>query len=76
MERKKRRYFPDGFKREAVDHARTSGLTINKVAEELGLHERVLRRCEPPRVYRRAESSKDARDEQEIVYPVLPGRTA
>jgi len=32
------------FKREAVERARTSGLTIIQVAEELGLHETVLRR--------------------------------
>jgi hypothetical protein len=32
--------------------------------------------CEPPRVYRRAKSSKDTRDEQEILHPVLPGRAA
>ena len=44
MESKKRRHFPDAFKREAVDRARTSGLTIIQVAEELGLHETVLRR--------------------------------
>ncbi|SFQ21637.1 Transposase and inactivated derivatives [Tranquillimonas alkanivorans] len=52
MESKKRRYFPDAFKREAVERARTSGLTIIQVAEELGLHETVLRRWmrrfEPP----------------------------
>jgi transposase len=44
MESKKRRHFPDAFKREAVNRARTSGLTIIEVAEELGLHETVLRR--------------------------------
>ena len=44
MESKKRRHFPDAFKREAVERARTSGLTIIEVAEELGLHETVLRR--------------------------------
>lgn len=44
MESKKRRHFPDAFKREAVDRARTSGLAIIQVAEELGLHETVLRR--------------------------------
>lgn len=43
MESRKRRHFPDAFKREAVDRARTSGLTIIQVAEELGLHETVLR---------------------------------
>ena len=44
MESKKQRHFPDAFRREAVDRARTSGLTIIEVAEELGLHEPVLRR--------------------------------
>jgi len=44
MDSKKRRHFPDAFKREAVERARTSGLTIIEVAEELGLHETVLRR--------------------------------
>ena len=44
MESKKRRHLPDAFKREAVDGARTSGLTIIQVAEGLGLHETVLRR--------------------------------
>ena len=52
MESKKRRHFADAFKREAVDRVRTSGLTIIQVAEELGLHETVLRRwmrrCDPP----------------------------
>jgi transposase len=52
MESKKRRHFPDAFKREAVERARTSGLTIIRVAEELGLHETVLRcwmrRFDPP----------------------------
>jgi len=44
MESKKRRHVSDAFKREAVDRARTSGLTIMQVAEELGLQETVLRR--------------------------------
>ena len=35
---------PEAFKREAVERVRTSGLTIIAVAEELGLHETVLRR--------------------------------
>lgn len=52
MESKKRRHFPDAFKCEAVDRIRTSGLTIIQVAEELGLHEKVLRpwirRFDPP----------------------------
>ena len=44
MAERKRRVFPDAFKREAVDRARTSGMTIIAVADELGLHEAVLRR--------------------------------
>jgi Transposase len=44
MKSKKRRHFPDAFKREALERARASGLTIMRVAEELGLHETVLRR--------------------------------
>lgn len=44
MESKKRRHFPDAFKREAVERARSSGLSIIQVADELGLHETVLRR--------------------------------
>lgn len=44
MESKKRRHFPDAFKREAVDHVQSSGLTVTQVPEELGLHETVLRR--------------------------------
>ncbi len=44
MESRKRRHFPDAFKREAVERVRTSGVTIIEVAEELGLHETVLRR--------------------------------
>ncbi len=49
MESKKRRPFPDAFKREAVDRARTSGLTIIEVAEGLGFHETVLRMNTPVR---------------------------
>lgn len=41
---KRRRYFPDEFKRQAVERARTSGLTIMDVAAELGIHETQLRR--------------------------------
>lgn len=41
---KRRRYFPDEFKRQAVDRARTSGLTIMDVAAELGIHETQPRR--------------------------------
>jgi transposase len=44
MAERKRRVFPDTFKREAVERVRTSGMTIIAVAEELGLHETVLRR--------------------------------
>ena len=44
MERKKRRHFPETFKRQAVERAETSGLPVCRVAEELGLHETVLRR--------------------------------
>lgn len=43
-EGRRRREFPEAFKREAVDRVRTSGMTIIAVAEELGLHETVLRR--------------------------------
>ena len=43
-EGRRRREFPEAFKREAVERVRTSGMTIIAVAEELGLHETVLRR--------------------------------
>jgi len=43
-ERKRRRVFPETFKREAVDRAQTSGLSVRAVAAELGLHETVLHR--------------------------------
>ncbi len=36
--------FPESFKREAVDRVASSGLSAGKVAQELGLHETVLRR--------------------------------
>jgi transposase len=39
-----RRIFPEGFKREAVYRVASSGLAVEKVATELGLHETVLRR--------------------------------
>lgn len=42
--KKERRTFPEEFKRQAVDRVVSSGLSINRVAEELGLHETVLRR--------------------------------
>ena len=44
MERKKRRYFPDDFKRKAVERAETSGLSVMNVAAEFGIHETQLRR--------------------------------
>ena len=39
-----RRIFSEAFKREAVDRTASSGLSVEKVATELGLHESVLRR--------------------------------
>jgi transposase len=39
-----RRIFPEAFKREAVDRVASSGLSVEKAATELGLHETVLRR--------------------------------
>jgi len=39
-----RRIFPEVFKREAVDRVISSGLSVGKVARELGLNETVLRR--------------------------------
>ena len=33
-----RRIFPEAFKREAVDQVASSGLSVEKVATELGLH--------------------------------------
>ncbi len=44
MASRKRRHFPESFKRQAVERVRTSGLPIRRVAEELGVHETVLRR--------------------------------
>ena len=40
----RRRVFPEAFKREAVDRLTSSGLSAGQVAQELGLHETVLRR--------------------------------
>lgn len=40
---KKRRLFPESFKRQAADRVANSGLPIVRVAEELGLHETLLR---------------------------------
>jgi transposase len=44
MEKKKRRHFPDEFKRQAVERVETSGLPLFEVAAELGVHESQLRR--------------------------------
>jgi transposase len=44
MSERRRRVFPETFKREAVDRVATSGLPIVRIAQELGLHETVLRR--------------------------------
>ena len=44
---RRRREFSEAFKREAVERVRTSGMTIIAVAEDLGLHETVLRRWIP-----------------------------
>jgi transposase len=44
MSERRRRVFPETFKREAVERAATSGLPIVRVAHELGLNETVLRR--------------------------------
>ena len=41
---RRRRTFPEAFKREAAERAETSGLTIVAVANELGVHETLLRR--------------------------------
>jgi transposase len=38
------RVFPEVFKHEAVDRVISSGLSVGKVATELGLNETVLRR--------------------------------
>lgn len=40
----RRRVFPEAFKREAVERVTASGLSASQVAQELGLHETVLRR--------------------------------
>lgn len=44
METKKRRHFPETFKRQAVARVLGSGLPIARVAEELDLHETLPRR--------------------------------
>jgi transposase len=64
-EGRRRREVPEAFEREAVERARTSGLTIIAVADELGLHETVLRRWsqrhgEPGMARRRAVGSSPA----------------
>ena len=41
---KKRRFFPDGVKRQAVERVETSGVSIVDVAAELGVHGTQLRR--------------------------------
>ena len=43
-EGRRRRWFPEAFEHEAVERVRSSGPTIIAVANELGLHETVLRR--------------------------------
>ncbi|MEZ5930343.1 MAG: transposase, partial [Alphaproteobacteria bacterium] len=44
MEKKRRRHFPDEFKRQAVERALTSGLPLFEVTAALGVHESQLRR--------------------------------
>ena len=44
MEKKKRRHFPEEFKRQAVERIETSGLHLFEVAAALGVHESPLRR--------------------------------
>jgi len=44
MEKKKRRSFPDEFKRQAVERVEASGRSIMDVAAEPGVHETRLRR--------------------------------
>ena len=66
-EGRRRREFPEAFKREAVDRVRTSGMTIIAVAEELGLHETVLRRW----IQRYAEPGATPRRRPAV--PVMPG---
>ena len=44
MSERRRRLFPEAFKREAALRVARSGQPIVRVAEELGLHETVLRR--------------------------------
>nr|WP_306455409.1 transposase [Jannaschia seosinensis] len=44
MEDKKRRYFPDAFKRQAAERVETSGLSVVDVAAKLGVHETQVHR--------------------------------
>jgi transposase len=44
MDRPKRRFFPEEFKREAVAQVETSGRSVAVVAAELGLCDTVLRK--------------------------------
>ena len=41
---KKRRHFPDEFKRQAAERVEASGVSVMDVAVELGVHETQLRR--------------------------------
>ncbi|WP_407936900.1 transposase [Jiella pelagia] len=41
---KRRRFFPEKFKRQAVERVRTSGLSVANVTMELGIHDTQLRR--------------------------------
>ena len=67
-EGRRRREFPEAFKREAVERVRTSGMTIVAVAEELGLHETVLRRW----IQKYSEPGTAALRRRSAA-PVLPG---
>lgn len=44
MEKKKRWYFPDEFKHQALEPVETSGLSLFEITVELGVHESELRR--------------------------------
>ena len=44
MDRPKRRFFPEEFKREAVAQAETGGRSVAMIAAELGLSDSVLRK--------------------------------
>jgi len=45
MDRPKRRFFPEEFKREAIAQVETGGRAVAAVAAELGLCDTVLRQC-------------------------------